>query len=78
MDKVNSLINTSVSDAKGSLECMLARAPQEAKVLAQKVLAQKVLDRLGKPSVGCGNMTRISMLRTIVRKAEKQLLATSK
>lgn len=52
---------------------MLARNPQEA-----KELAQKVLDGLGRPSVGCGNMTRLSMLRTIVRKADKQLLATSK
>ncbi|EGR1074285.1 hypothetical protein EFU47_08900 [Vibrio cholerae] len=73
MDKVNSLINTSVSDAQSSLECMLARNPQDA-----KKLAQEVLDRLGKPRMGCGNMTRISMLRTIVRKAEKQLFATSK
>ncbi|MDH5949920.1 hypothetical protein [Vibrio crassostreae] len=56
-----------------SLECMFARNPQEA-----KELARKVLDGLGRPSVGCGNMTRISMLRTIVRKADKQLLATSK
>lgn len=73
MDKVNSLINTSISDAQSSLECMLARNPQDAKKLAQDALV-----RLGKPSMGCGNMTRISMLRTIVRKAEKQLLATSK
>ncbi|MFA0629929.1 hypothetical protein AB4589_19325 [Vibrio sp. 10N.222.49.A3] len=73
MDKVITLIGTSVDDAKGSLECMLAHDPQEA-----KILAQKTLDRLGKPSVKCGNMTRISMLRTIVRKADKQLLATSK
>ncbi|MDE1350402.1 hypothetical protein L9W80_09585 [Vibrio aestuarianus] len=73
MNKVNSLINTSVSDAQSSLECMLARNPQEA-----KELAQEVLDRLGKPSMGCGQMTRISMLRAIVRKAKKQLLATSK
>ncbi|NAW98623.1 MULTISPECIES: hypothetical protein [unclassified Vibrio] len=67
MDIVNSLINTSVSDAKSSLECMLASNPQD-----EKELAQKVLDRLGKPSMGCGNMTRISMLRTIVHKAEQQ------
>ncbi|MCF7495035.1 hypothetical protein L3V35_08235 [Vibrio sp. L5-1] len=73
MDKVTTLIRTSVDDAKGSLECMLARDPQEA-----KVLALKVLDRLGKPSVRCGNMTRISMLRTIIYKVDKQLLATSK
>ncbi|MEZ8650455.1 hypothetical protein AB6D92_15870 [Vibrio splendidus] len=52
---------------------MFARNPQEAKELARKVLGG-----LGRPSVGCGNMTRISMLRTIVRKADKQLLATSK
>ncbi|CAK2299933.1 hypothetical protein [Vibrio crassostreae] len=73
MDKVITLIGTSVDDAKGSLECIIARDPQEA-----KELAQKVLDGLGRPSVGCENMTRISMLRTIVRKADKQLLATSK
>ncbi|MEZ8771613.1 MULTISPECIES: hypothetical protein [unclassified Vibrio] len=52
---------------------MLARNPQEA-----KELVQKVLDGLGRPSVGCGNMTRTSMLGTIVSKADKQLLATSK
>ncbi len=73
MNKVNALINTSVSDAQSSLECMLANNPQDA-----QELAQKVLDRLGKPSIGSGNMTRIAMLRAIVRKAEKQLLATSK
>ncbi|CAK1713198.1 hypothetical protein VCRA2112O188_130087 [Vibrio crassostreae] len=33
MDKVTTLIGTSVADAKDSLECMLARNPQEAKVL---------------------------------------------
>lgn len=73
MDNVKSLINTSVDDARQSLQCMLNRAPQAA-----KELAQKVLDKLGRPRIGCGNMTRISMLRTIVRKADKQLLATSK
>lgn len=73
MDNVTSLVNTSVSDAKDSMECMLAKSPKEA-----KELAQKVLEHLGKPTMGCGNMTRISMLRTIVRKADKQLLATSK
>ncbi|EGR2496713.1 hypothetical protein VCSRO55_0713 [Vibrio cholerae] len=73
MDNVKSLINTSVDDARQSLQCMLNRDPQAA-----KELAQKVLDKLGRPRIGCGNMTRISMLRTIVRKADKQLLATSK
>ena len=73
MDNVKSLINTSVDDARQSLQCMLNHDPQAA-----KELAQKVLDKLGCPRIGCGNMTRISMLRTIVRKAEKQLLATSK
>ncbi len=72
MNKVNALINTSVSDAKSSLDCMLANNPQDA-----KELAQKVLDRLGKPRIGSGNMTRIAMLRAIIRKAEKQLLATT-
>ncbi|MCG6380276.1 hypothetical protein [Vibrio fluvialis] len=73
MDNVKSLINTSVDDARQSLQCMLNRDPQAA-----KELAQKVLDKLGRPRIGCGNMTRISMLRTIVRKADKQLLETSK
>lgn len=71
MDKVKALINTSVADAKSSLECRLVNDPQAA-----KELAQKALEKLS-PSFGSGNLTRIAMLRTIVRKADK-LLAESK
>lgn len=70
MDKISALINTSVDDAKASLLCTLNRDPQEAKDTAEHVLAAI-------PSLK-GNMTRVAMLRTIIRKANKQLLATSK
>lgn len=70
MDKAKSLINTSVADAKCSLECMLLKDAQAAKDLAEKALEQLPLAKCG------GHMTRIAMLRTVVRKADK-LLATS-
>ncbi|CAH8242718.1 conserved hypothetical protein [Vibrio aestuarianus] len=75
MDKVNSLINTSVADAKSTLECMLNKEPKKAKELAEKALDKLPLPM---PHQRNGQMTRIAMLRTIVRKADKQLLATSK
>lgn len=76
MDKVTALINTSVDDAKSTLECMLKKDAQAAKELATKALERLPLPK--RTGMTNGNMTRIAMLRTVVRKANKQLLATSK
>lgn len=73
---VENLISTSVSDAKSTLECMLSNNPERA-----KELAEQVIEKLWTPKpcngVRNGNMTRVAMLRTIIRRANK-LLATSK
>lgn len=66
MKRIDALINTSVEDARASLECILQRDANEA-----KSLALQTLDAIPMHS----NMTRTAMLRTIVRKADKQLLA---
>ncbi|EHK2923183.1 hypothetical protein J7Y46_003012 [Vibrio parahaemolyticus] len=70
----DSLISTSVTDAKSTLECLLNNKPQRA-----KELAEQTLNKLPVPSPNERNwhMTRIAMLRTIVRRADK-LLETSK
>lgn len=74
MNKSSTLINTSVSDAKATLDCMLLNNPERAKELAEQALSQ-----LPKPMAGIKNsqMTRIAMLRTTIKRANK-LLATSK
>ncbi len=66
MKRINALINTSVEDAKASLECILLRDANEAKSLALQTLEVLPVH---------SNMTRTAMLRTIVRKADKQLLS---
>ncbi|EHK2924984.1 hypothetical protein J7Y46_004895 [Vibrio parahaemolyticus] len=68
------LIESSVEDAKLTLEDVLNHNPQMA-----KDAAKQALDYLPIPSTNERNwhMTRIAMLRTIVRRADK-LLATSK
>ncbi len=74
MNSLSKLINTSVEDARAILDCKLLNNPEQAKELAEQALSQ-----LPKPGTGIknGHMTRIAMLRTIVRRADK-LLATSK
>ncbi len=73
MNNARELIDTSVSDAKATLDCMLINNPEQAKKMAEQALSQ-----LPKPGTGIknGHMTRIAMLRTIVRRADK-LLTTS-
>ncbi|EOW2077613.1 hypothetical protein ACNZ70_001938 [Vibrio mimicus] len=65
------LIESSVDDAKLTLEFVLNHNPQMA-----KDAAKQALDYLPIPKRK-GHMTRVAMLRTIVRRADK-LLATSK
>ncbi|TNZ86909.1 hypothetical protein CGK40_24065 [Vibrio parahaemolyticus] len=70
----DSLINTSVADTRVTLDCMLLSNPERVKELAEQALSQ-----LPEPRAGIQNchMTRIAMLRTMVRRANK-LLAKSK
>ncbi|MBE8578617.1 hypothetical protein [Vibrio sp. OPT18] len=69
------LIESSVEDAKLTLECVLNRDPQKAKDAAEQVLGQLPMPK--RTDMMPGQMTRIAMLRTIVKQANK-LLATSK
>ena len=69
------LIESSVEDAKLTLECVLNRDPQKAKDAAEQVLGQLPMPK--RTGMMPGQMTRIAMLRTIVKQANK-LLATSK
>ncbi|EHJ9983667.1 hypothetical protein V8T50_03420 [Vibrio parahaemolyticus] len=65
------LIESSVEDAKLTLEDVLNHNPQMA-----KDAAKQALDYLPIPKRK-GHMTRVAMLRTIIKRADK-LLATSK
>ncbi|HHC7130703.1 TPA: hypothetical protein ACN37W_004538 [Vibrio parahaemolyticus] len=69
------LIESSVDDAKLTLECALNQDPHMAKSCAQHALELLPMPkRIGMMS---GQMTRIAMLRTIIKRADK-LLAKSK
>ncbi|HIF6161558.1 TPA: hypothetical protein ACX3IN_002515 [Vibrio parahaemolyticus] len=65
------LIESSVDDAKLTLECLLNQNPEQA-----KDAAKQALDYLPIPKRK-GHMTRVAMLRTIIKRADK-LLAKSK
>ena len=49
MDNVKALLNTSVADAKSSLECLLMSNPQQALDDAQ--LAVDFINQYGRPSI---------------------------
>lgn len=69
MSNVVALLNTSVADAKSSLECLLLRNPQQAMGDAQ--LALDFIE--SQDATGTAHSARRAMLRTIVNKASKQL-----
>ena len=66
--KVNALLNTSVTDAKSTLECQLRSDPQQALDDAQ--LAIDFINQYGNAE---GQKSRLAMLTTIVNKARKAL-----
>ena len=67
MENVTSLLNTSVADAKSSLECQLLSNPAKAGDMATACLDILLVNNDGR------HMSRIAMLRTIISKARKQL-----
>ncbi|MFM4727093.1 MULTISPECIES: hypothetical protein [Aeromonas] len=69
MDNVKALLNTSVADAKSSLECLLMSNPQQALDDAQ--LAVDFINQYGQ---AINQKSRMAMLATIVSKARKRLL----
>lgn len=68
MENVKALLNTSVADAKSSLECVLLGNPQQA--LAD---AQLAIDFINEYLDAEGQKSRLAMLATIVNKARKRL-----
>ena len=68
MENVKALLNTSVADAKSSLECVLLGNPQQA--LADAQLAIDFINQYGNTE---GQKSRLAMLATIVNKARKRL-----
>ncbi len=69
MDNVKALLNTSVADAKSSLECLLMSNPQQALDDAQ--LAVDFINQYGQ---AINQKSRMAMLDTIVSKARKRLV----
>ncbi|MNJ10357.1 hypothetical protein D3C77_45120 [compost metagenome] len=68
MENVKALLNTSVADAKSSLECVLLGNPQQA--LAD---AQLAIDFINEYLDAEGQKSRLAMLAIIVNKARKRL-----
>ncbi|WP_303845330.1 hypothetical protein [Aeromonas sobria] len=68
MENVKALLNTSVADAKSTLECHLQSNPQQALDDAQ--LAIDFINQYGNAE---GQKSRLAMLATIVNKARKRL-----
>lgn len=69
MDNVKAILNTSVADAKSSLECLLMSNPQQALDDAQ--LAVDFINQYGQ---AINQKSRMAMLATIVSKARKRLV----
>ena len=68
MSDVTALLNTSVADAKSSLECQLQSNPKQA--LSDAQLAIDFINQYGNAE---GQKSRLAMLTTIVNKARKAL-----
>lgn len=68
MENVKALLNTSVADAKSSLECLLQNNPQQSMNDAQ--LAIDFINQYGQ---AVSQKSRLTMLSTIVNKARKRL-----
>ncbi|MFM4963755.1 hypothetical protein ACEUBT_08385 [Aeromonas bivalvium] len=68
MENVKALLNTSVADAKSSLECQLMSNPQRSLDDAQ--LAIDFINQYGQAA---NQKSRLTMLSAIVNKARKRL-----
>ncbi|MEG0007941.1 MAG: hypothetical protein RR721_07960 [Aeromonas sp.] len=68
MENVKALLNTSVADAKSSLECQLRSNPQRSLDDAQ--LAIDFINQYGQAA---SQKSRLTMLSGIVNKARKRL-----
>lgn len=68
MENVKALLNTSVADAKSTMECHLQSNPQQAMADAQ--LAIDFINQYGHAE---GQKSRLAMLAAIVNKARKRL-----
>jgi hypothetical protein len=68
MENVKALLNTSVADAKSSLECLLMHSPKQA--LEEAQLAVDFINQYGQAT---NQKSRLAMLTTIVNKARKAL-----
>lgn len=68
MENVKALLNTSVADAKSSLECQLRSNPQRSLDDAQ--LAIDFINQYGQVA---SQKSRLTMLSAIVNKARKRL-----
>ncbi|WP_429170278.1 hypothetical protein [Aeromonas rivipollensis] len=69
MENVKVLLNTSVADAKSSLECQLMSNPQQSLDDAQ--LAIDFINQYGQAA---SQKSRLTMLSAIVNKARKRLV----
>ncbi|MBX9561598.1 hypothetical protein HQ395_19860 [Aeromonas hydrophila] len=69
MENVKALLNTSVADAKSSLECLLMHSPKQA--LEEAQLAVDFINQYGQAT---NQKSRLAMLTTIVNKARKHLV----
>lgn len=68
MENVKALLNTSVADAKSTMECHLQSNPQQA-----MFDAQLAIDFINEYLDSEGQKSRLAMLATIVNKARKRL-----
>ena len=68
MENVKALLNTSVADAKSTMECHLQSNPQQA--LADAQLAIDFINQYGQAAK---HRSRLAMLATMVNKARKAL-----
>lgn len=69
MENVKALLNTSVADAKSSLECQLMSNPRQA--LEEAQLAVDFINQYGQAAC---QKSRLTMLSAIVNKARKRLV----
>ena len=68
MERVINLLNTSVTDAKSTFDCIMEHNPEQAQQEAQ--LAIDFINAQGEQE---GHKSRLAMLTTIVNKARKRL-----
>lgn len=68
MERVINLLNTSVTDAKSSLDCIIEQNPKQP-----QQEAQLAIDFINNHGSAEHHKSRLAMLTTIVNKARKRL-----